>query len=95
MPVIQPMRKVYTPIIFKDAFHPFEAMKDLRPKEKPKQLYFRCGGASNPPPNGSDDINIFKKQITPEEAAKIKEACKNNLITKNYLEIMNFTKKSY
>ena len=62
MPVIiQPMRKVTAPIIIKDALHPFEVMKDLRPKEKPKQLYFCCGASSNPPPNDNDNINIFKR----------------------------------
>ena len=34
--IIQPMRKVTAPIIVKDALHPFEVMKDLMPKEKPK-----------------------------------------------------------
>lgn len=93
MPVIQPMRKVTTPIIFKDALHPFEVMKDLRPKEKPKQLYFCCGAGGNPPPNDNDNINIFKRQFTPEEIAKIKEVCKHNLLTKDYLTIMNYNKK--
>ena len=51
MPVIiQPMRgvnkTVTAPIIIKDALHPFEVMKDLRPKEKPKQLYFCCGAVT-------------------------------------------------
>ena len=98
MPVIiQPMRGVNktitTPRIIKDALHPFESMRDLRPKEKPKQLYFCCGAGSVPPPNGNDDINIFKRQFTPEEIAKIKEACKHNLLTKDYLSMMNYTKK--
>jgi hypothetical protein len=75
MPVIiQPMRRVNktvtVPIIIKDALHPFEVMKDLRPKEKPKQLYFCCGAGGNPPPNDNDNINIYKKQFTPEEIEK-------------------------
>ena len=98
MPVIiQPMRgvnkAVTAPIIIKDALHPFEVMKDLRPKEKPKQLYFCCGAGGNPPPNDNDNINIFKRQFTPEEIAKIEYACKNNLLTKDYLSIMNYNKK--
>ena len=94
MPVIiQPMRKVNAPIIIKDALHPFEAMRDLRPKAKPKQLYFRCGASSNPPPNDNDNINIFKRQFTPEEIEKIRYACRSNLLTKDYLSIMNYNKK--
>ena len=92
MTLIQPMRKVTAPIIFKDVLHSFEAMRDLRPKEKPKQLYFRCGASSNPPPNGDDDLNIFKRQFTQEEIAKIKYLCRGNSLTKNYLSIMNFNK---
>jgi hypothetical protein len=95
--IIQPMRgvnkTVFSQIIIKDALHPFEVMKDLRPKEKPKQLYFCCGAGGNPPPNDNDNINIFKRQFTPEEIAKIKEACKCNLLTKDYLSIMNYNKK--
>ena len=98
MPVIiQPMRgvnkAVTAPIIIKDALHPFEVMKDLRPKEKPKQLYFCCGAGGNPSPNDNDNINIFKRQFTQEEIAKIKEVCKHNLLTKDYLSIMNYNKK--
>ncbi len=94
MPVIiQPMRKVTTQIIIKDALHPFGVMKDLRPKEKLKQFYFRCGAGGNPPPNNNDNINIYKRQFTPEEIAKIKEACKHNFLTKDYLTIMNYNKK--
>lgn len=97
MPIIQPIKGVnnvtISPAILKDTFHPFEVMKDLRPKVKPKQLYFRCGASSNPPPNDNDNINIFKRQFTPEEIAKIKGICKNNLVTKDYLSMMNYTKK--
>ena len=95
MPItILPMRKVTAPIIVKDALHPFEPMKDLRPKKPLKKLYIRCGASGNPPPNGNDDSKICKKKLSPEQLAKIREACKdNNMSTKDYLKMMNYTKK--
>ena len=89
---ILPMRKVTTPIILKNAFHPFDLMKDLKPKKPQKILLFRCGNSGNPNPSGEGDKSIFKKPLTPEQIAQIKKLYMNNIPTNDYLTMMNYSK---
>ena len=54
-------------------------VKDLYPKEQkiePKKLYYAVAGGSIPP--GGNNPDPFKKELTPEQIAKIMELVGNN-----------------
>ena len=88
IPIIQPMRKIAPSIILKDASNSLEKMKYLG-QQKQKLLCFRCDANIIPPPNGGNDLN---KAFSPEKLEKIQYAFKNNLLTKNFLSMMNYNK---